>query len=447
MPGTRVEIPQSPTYTFTQARVPLTLLAAPIAGARPDDEGCALIDIGIDNGRVVSLVASVEGAPVAGAVDLGGRLVLPALVEPHAHLDKGQVFPRAKPDGSLYGGHSGTIRDRARWSPRDVALRMEFGLKCAYAHGVSAIRSHIDSVSWELAERSFGVFFEMRESWRERVALQAVAITPMESYLNPLGEKLADLAARNGDVLGGVTDAWEEGVPYERLDAALDVMFALAKERGLDVDLHVDQTENFAAFTIPNIARAKLRAKFEGRVTCDHCVNLVLQPDDVLFDTLKLAKDADLAFTSMPTPMMYLLDRRVGRTPKWRGVTAVQEILGAGLMFAIGGDNCRDSWFPFGDHDMLDTFKQAVRVYQTDVDLADFLKAATVAPADILGLPELGRLGSGLPAKLIVLTAKSLNTLMCRDQADRIVIDRGVRVTQELPLHEELAEALAEAAG
>ena len=447
MPTARVEIPQSPTYTLAHARVPLTLLAAPIAGARPDDEGCALIDIGIDNGRVVSLVASVEGAPAAGAVELGGRIVLPALVEPHAHLDKGQVFPRAKPDGSLYGGHSGTIRDRARWSPRDVALRMEFGLKCAYAHGVSAIRSHIDSVSWELAERSFGVFFEMRESWRERVALQAVAITPMESYLNPLGEKLADLAARNGDVLGGVTDAWEEGVPYERLDAALDVMFALAKERGLDVDLHVDQTENLAAFTIPNIARAKLRAKFEGRVTCDHCVNLVLQPDDVLFDTLKLAKDAELAFTSMPTPMMYLLDRRVGRTPKWRGVTAAQEILASGLLFAIGGDNCRDSWFPFGDHDMLDTFKQAVRVYQTDVDLAYFLKAATVAPADILGLPELGRIGVGLPAKLIALTAKSLNTLMCRDQADRIVIDRGVRVAEPLPLHEELAEALAEAAG
>jgi cytosine deaminase len=81
-------------------------------------------------------------------------------------------------------------------------------------------------------------------------------------------------------------------------------------------------------------------------------------------------------------------------------------------------------------------------VFQTDIDLAAFLKAATVTAADILRLPELGRLGPGLPAKFIVLGARSLNTMMCRDQADRIVVDRGARVTDPLPSHEELAEAL-----
>jgi cytosine deaminase len=370
--------------------------------------------------------------------------VLPCLVEPHAHLDKGQVFPRAKPNGSLYGGHSGTTRDRAHWTKRDVALRMEFGLRAAYAHGVSAIRTHIDSPLWQHAERGFGVLTQMRALWRDRITLQGVTITPMESYLNPLGEKLADLAAKEGDVLGGVTDAWEEGVPYERLDTALDAMFALAKERKLDVDLHVDQTENLAAFTIPSIARAKIRAKFDGTVTCDHCVNLSLQPDEVLADTLKLAKDAGLSFTSMPTPMMYLMDRQPGRTPKWRGVTAAKEILAAGLPFAVGGDNCRDAWFPFGDHDMLDTFKQAVRVFQTDENLAEALRMATSTPSDILGLPELGRIGVGLPAKLILFSARSLNVLMVRDQADRVVLDRGVEVTEPLPDHEELAEALGQ---
>ena len=440
MPNSSLQIPQASRYTLTRARVPLSLLAMPLADAQPDDEGCALLDIAIDQGRIAALAKASETD--AGATDLDGRIVLPALVEPHAHLDKGQVYPRAKPDGTLYGGHSATMRDRAHWTERDIGLRMEFGLRCAYAHGVAAIRTHIDSVQGEHAERGFAVLGRMRETWRDRIVLQGVAITPMDSYLGPLGRQLADLAARAGDVLGGVTDAWEAGVPYERLDAALDVMFALAGERGLDVDLHVDQTGNLDAFTIPNIARAKMRAKFEGKVVCDHCVNLSLQPDEVIQQTLALAREAGLSFTSMPTPMMYLLDRRPGRTPKWRGVTAVQEILAAGLPFAVGGDNCRDGWFPFGDHDMLDTFKQAVRVFQTDADLGGFLKAATTAPADMMRLPELGRLGVGLPAKLIVLSAKSLNTMMCRDQADRIVLDRGVRVTEALPSHEELADAL-----
>jgi cytosine deaminase len=441
MSPSKLVLPKVPSYRLARARVPLSLLSTPVAGIPSDDEGCALVDIAIDGGKIASITASAEES----GVDLAGRVVLPALIEPHAHLDKGQVFPRAKPDGSLYGGHSGTMADRARWTKRDIALRMEFGIRAAYAHGVSAIRTHIDSVVFDEAERGFEVLSEMRAKWRDRVFLQGVAITPMDSYLGLLGEKLADLAARHNGVLGGVTDAWDVGTAHARLDAALDAMFALASERGLDVDLHVDQTDNLEAFTIPSIARAKLRAKFDGVVNCDHCVNLSLQPDEVIESTLRLARDAGLAFTSMPTPMMYLLDRRPGRTPKWRGVTAAKEIIAAGLPFAIGGDNCRDSWFPFGDHDMLDTFKQAVRVFQCDEDLGEFLKAATTAPADILRLPELGRIGVGLPAKLIVFSARSLNVLMCRDQADRIVIDRGVEVTEPLPSHEELAAALAHA--
>ncbi len=89
--------------------------------------------------------------------------------------------------------------------------------------------------------------------------------------------------------------------------------------------------------------------------------------------TLALAKEADLAFVSMPTPMMYLMDRKPGRTPRWRGVTAANEIRAAGLPLAIGGDNCRDAWFPYGDHDMLDTLKQAIRVFQADEPLTGAL--------------------------------------------------------------------------
>ncbi|HWY82729.1 MAG TPA: cytosine deaminase [Roseiarcus sp.] len=442
MPKLSLDLPQTPRYTLARARVPLSLLATPVDKARRDEEGCALIDIAIDRGRVAALTATSERPDATGAIDLGGRIVLPALVEPHAHLDKGQVYPRVRPDGSLYGGHAATVKDRARWTKRDIGLRMDFGIRCAYAHGAAAIRTHIDSVRWELAERGFGVLAEMRDKWRDRVVLQGVTIMPIEVYLSPLGEKVADLAAKGSDVLGGVTDAWETGAPHERLDEALDVMFALARERGLDVDLHVDQTEKVSSFTIPRIARAKMRAKFEGKVVCDHCVNLTLQTDEAIESTLALARDAGLAFISMPTPMMYLMDRRPGRTPKWRGVTAAKEIIAAGLPFAIGGDNCRDAWFPFGDHDMLDTFRQAVRVFQTDEDLSDFLRTATIAPADIMRLPELGRIGVGLPAKLILMSARNLNTMMCRDQADRIVLDRGVQVTEPLPSHEDLAEAL-----
>jgi cytosine deaminase len=162
---------------------------------------------------------------------------------------------------------------------------------------------------------------------------------------------LADLAAKYGGLLGGATDTLSRGADgtHMELDRALDRMFELAGERGLDVDLHVDQTQDLSAFTIPNIARSKPKTGFKGRVVCGHLVNLSLQPPELIDSTLALAREADLAFVSMPTPMMYLMDRKKDRTPRWRGVTAAKEILAAGLPLAVGGDNCRDAWFPYGD--------------------------------------------------------------------------------------------------
>lgn len=253
-----------------------------------------------------------------------------------------------------------------------------------------------------------------------------------------------DLASRYDGILGGVTDTLERGEngTYDDLDQALDRMFTPARQRNLDVDLHVDQSEVVELFTIPNIARSRLRSGFKGRVVCGHCVNLSLQTDQTMSDTLALAAAAELSFVSMPTPMMYLMDRKPGRTPRWRGVTAAKEILGAGLPLAIGGDNCRDAWFPYGDHDMLDTLKQAIRVFQADEPLTGAPELATRTPADLIGRPDLGRIGVGLPANLVIFTAKSVNTLLCRDQADRIVLSGGVEVTDPLPLHEDLAAAL-----
>jgi cytosine deaminase len=274
-----------------------------------------------------------------------------------------------------------------------------------------------------------------------------VTIAAMEAWIGEEARALADLTASMGGILGGVTDTLERGEngTYDTLDQALDRLFALAKERGLDVDLHVDQTDDLSAFTIPQIAKARLRSGFAGRVVLGHCVNLSLQPPQVIDATLGLAREAQLTFVSMPTPMMYLMDRRPGRTPRWRGVTAANEIRNAGLPLAIGGDNCRDAWFPYGDHDMLDTLKQAIRVFQADEPLTGSIAMASRVPADLIGRPDLGRIGAGLPANLIIFSARSLNALLCRDQQDRVVLCRGRQVTDPLPLHHELERALGAA--
>lgn len=437
-------IPRDSRFMLSNARVPAELVLDPPAGAIADAEGALRLDVLIDQGKIAGLFRAGTAPETGAHIGLDGRHLWPAFIDMHTHLDCGQAIPRVRPDGTIHSGFSLTAMDWERWTDEDMTLRMEFGLQCAYVHGVSAIRTHVDSETLALSQRGYRVFDDLRRKWAGRVDLQGVTIAAMEAWIGDEALALADLAASMGGILGGVTDTLERGEngTYDTLGTALDRLFTLAKERGLDVDLHVDQTEDVSVFTIPEIARSRLRSGFQGRVVLGHCVNLALQSPEIIESTLALAKEAELAFVSMPTPMMYLMDRKAGRTPRWRGVTAANEIRAAGLPLAIGGDNCRDAWYAYGDHDMLDTLKQAIRIFQADEPLTGSLAMASRVPADLIGRPDLGRIGVGLPANLVIFSARSVNALLCRDQADRIVLSHGKQVTEPLPLHHELERAL-----
>ena len=105
---------------------------------------------------------------------MSGRIVLPLFVDVHTHLDKGHIWRRKRnPVGDFPSALAATIEDRsANWSAADVAARMEFSLRCAYAHGTTAIRTHIDSVGPQ-TRISWPVLAEARERWRGRIDLQA----------------------------------------------------------------------------------------------------------------------------------------------------------------------------------------------------------------------------------------------------------------------------------
>ena len=98
---------------------------------------------------------------------------------------------------------------------------MDFALRCAFAHGTGALRTHIDSYPKQTAI-SWGVFAEMREQWKGRIALQAVALFPIDRALTDEAEFrfTVETVAKHGGVLGGLTFLGE--APGPRSDAMLD---------------------------------------------------------------------------------------------------------------------------------------------------------------------------------------------------------------------------------
>jgi cytosine/creatinine deaminase len=437
--------PATPRYWLADARVPVCLLGPNTGFAMSADaEGVVAADVLIDDGKLVRIERPDRDRRDGTRVDLGGRQVWPMLIDIHTHLDKGHSVERSpNSDGSFHNARLGAAADRRHWTVADVRRRMDFGLRCAYTHGVSAIRSHIDTYN-ETIDRNWQVLREMREEWRGRIDLQAVSLCPIDLLTDDYGDRLAATVAASQGILGGVTRAsiGNHGAPLGNIDTLLDRLFALAKRHDLDVDLHVDETHDPAAATLPFVARAAIRHGYRGRVVCGHCCSLANQPNDEVDRTLDLVAEAAIAIVTLPTVNMYLQDRQSGRTPRWRGVTVVQEMRARGIRVAAAGDNCRDSFYAYGDHDMVDTFRQAVRILHLDHPLDGAPALVASGPAAIGKFSDHGTMAAGQPARLVVFNARTLNEIVSRPHSDRVVIDRGKRLLARVPDYAELwAEA------
>jgi cytosine deaminase len=436
--------PKTRRFWFANARVPACLLADAAAFAgRVDAEGVVEADLLVDGGTLARIeTPDARRSDGVERVDLGGRQVWPTLIDIHTHLDKGHTVARSpNPDGTFLNARLAAAADRPNWTAPDLRRRIEFGLRSAYAHGVSAIRTHIDTYH-ETAERSWSVLRDIREEWRGRIDLQAVALCPIDLLTDEFGDRVARIVAQSNGLLGGVTRAsiGNHGAPLDNIDALLDRVFALAAEHDLDVDLHVDETHDPAAATLPLVARAALRHGYKGRVVCGHCCSLANQPEAEVDRTLDLVAEAKIAIVTLPTVNMYLQDRHAGRTPRWRGVTVVHEMLRRGIAVAAAGDNCRDSFYAYGDHDVLDTFRQAVRIVHLDHPLTGAPALVAATPASFGGFSDHGRFVVGVPARLIVLNARTINEIVSRPQSDRVVFDRGARIEAKAPDYSELWE-------
>ena len=175
-----IAILDSGPWLLRRARVPGVFLAQPQA-VTPDAEGSVLVDILVEDGRIARIAPAGTIEAAAPVVDIEGRLAWATLIDMHTHLDKGQVIPRAMPDGTLDGGMMGTFADRKGWTYDDIKARMGFGIRAAYHHGVSAIRTHLDSME-DIAPLSFRVFRDLRSAWAGRVELESVGLAPLVFY-------------------------------------------------------------------------------------------------------------------------------------------------------------------------------------------------------------------------------------------------------------------------
>ncbi len=411
-----------------RAQVPAALLGSPPPAV--DAEGLALLDLRIAGGRIAAIAPA---GTAEDGIDLDRGQVWPCFVDGHVHLDKTQTWPRQpNPDGTHPGAKGAVIADRGRfYTEADIEPRFDFGLRCAYAHGTAAIRTHLDSY-WPNAPAHWAVFRRMRDAWAGRIDLQAVSICPLERFAGDDGVALADEVADAGGVLGMTTTGEGGHADSPAFQALLDRFFALAEERGLALDLHLDETGDATSRTLDAVARTAIRRGFKAPIQVGHVCSLSMQSEADAMATIRVCAEAGLRVINLPMCNMYLQGRRAGRTPVWRGITLVHEFKAAGVPVSFASDNCRDPFYAYGDYDMMEVYREALRIAQLDHPFGDWAASVCGVPAASCGFAGRGRIVVGAPADLVLFRARSMTELLSRPQSDRAVL-RGGRLLDATP--------------
>jgi len=423
----------APAYWLTNAHVPQCLVDIDVTDSTR--EGFCLVNLKISQGKIEKVVAttSLPEKHDMRSLDLQHQIILPCFIDAHTHLDKGHIWERSPNiDGTFDMALERAISDSQKhWQAEDLYRRMEFGLKCSYAHGTQAIRTHIDSYGKQ-AEISLDVFQSLQSAWQDKITLQAVSLIRLSYYQTTEGVVLADRIASIGGILGGVAYINPD------LDAQLDTVFQLAKERDLDLDFHADENGDPNSICLQKIAQAALRHKYSRQITCGHCCSLSLQSPEIVSKTINLVQQAKISIISLPMCNLYLQDRQTKKTPLWRGVTRVKELKQQGISVALASDNCRDPFFGFGDHDVLEVFEQAVRIAHLDTPYGNWIESVTSTPAKLMGLKDIGKIIPGNAAELIIFPARYLSELLSRSQHNRLILRQGKKINTKLPDYREL---------
>lgn len=399
-----------------------------IQNAKTRTSGGEQVDIGIRDGRIVEIAASLAekaaGDDGAGEViDAEGKLVTASFVNGHLHLCK--VYTLAMMDDAALGAYTGAsmggamtaielaAQVKANYDESWIIENVRKAVKLALKFGNTHIRAFADTDTKAKLE-GVKALIKAREEFKDQVTIEVVAF-PQDGVVRDPGAAayIRQALELGADVVGGIP--WIE---FTDADAQthIDQMFALALEFDKDVSMLIDDAGDPGLRTLEMLAVKTLEVGWEGRVTAQHARAMALYPEPYYRKVRALLKRAQIGVVSDPqTGPLY---------------ARVRDLYDFGVHIALGQDDIADAYYPFGRNNMLEVaFLAAHLMWMTSREEMEILyDLITTHAAAALGIEDYG-LAVGNVADLVVLEAESVWEALWSHVAPRYVIKAGRDVT------------------
>lgn len=379
------------------------------------------------DGRITALGSGLS-TQAERIIDLDDRLVTPALVDMHQHLDKSfSIDAVLNPSGTLPDAIA-AFRDYSATLTREVITeRAQRTIELCLSKGTVAIRTHAN-VDYELGLRSVEALVELREQYRDRAHLDVVAFLSSSAARGDIEHgrsMLEDALALGANTVGGTPNL------SPRPEAFIDMLLETAARHNRALDLHVDESLDPEARCLEYCAVRSKQMGMGNRLVAGHCSSLSAMDDATAARIMHTVRDSGIGIVTLPAANLYLLARESSRLPP-RGLTRIAELLRLGVPVATASDNIQDAFLPVGSGDLLEAARWTILAGHLlkDAPTAAF-EMITTTPARLMGM-ESRAIEVGNWANLLICRAESISDLVRSGPLERTVFYQGRQVAGSL---------------
>ena len=393
-----------------------------------DDPARPPLDIGVDRGRIVALAPALDAA-AAETFDAAGRLVCAGLVETHIHLDKSCIIDRFAPepgrDAQVVPRVAAVKKD---FTVEDVRARASRTLEKCIVHGATRMRTHVE-LDPGVGMRGFEGVAALIDAYRWAIDIE-ICVFPQEGLTNNSGTDalLVEGLRRGARAIGAAPnyDPDHEG--------QIRRVFALAREYGAEIDMHLDSGNSWEQMDIHLVCRLTEEYRLGGHVAVGHMCKMSTMPPAEFAALARRLADAGVAVTVLPATDLFMMGRDQEFAIR-RGVVDANSLVEHGVNCSISTNNVLNPFTPYGDGSLIRMANLHANVLQVSRPerLAECFRMLTDRSARLLNLTDYG-IAVGNPADLVVLDAGSPVEAVAEIRQPLAVYKRGRRTVTRQPV-------------
>src|SRR5262247_1662548 len=359
-----------------------------------------LIDIGVEQGRIVALEHALAGE--AEVFDAKGCLACPGLIETHIHLDKSRIIDRCAPqERKTLSPVKGVSPLKPGWTVEDVYARAEKTLHECLVNGTTRMRTQVE-IDPAIGMRGFEGVQSLIADYKWAIDIE-MCVFPQDGLTNYPGtdELLVEGLKRGAKAVGGAPRYDTDGV------AQINRIFELGREFDLDIDIHLDVGPTADHLYVHQVCELTEKYRRGGRVVVGHMAKLSTMPPDALKVVARRMADAGVAVTVLPATDLYLMGRDQDHNVR-RGVADANLLVAHGVNCSLSTNNVLNPATPYGDCSLMRMANMHANVLQVrhPKELRECFAMLTERSARLLNLTDYG-LAVGNPADIVVFDAQT----------------------------------------